>query len=82
MLLLGLVIHLQLFLRAGILVGGVENLFFQLGMDGDFHFQLVQQLGTGLDRTLGGFGQARQDVLHALVVLDQQVDGIHQAFLS
>ncbi len=78
---LGLVIHLQLFLAAGFLVGGVENLLFQLGMNGHFHFQLAEQLGTRLHGALGGFGQARQQVLYALMILDQQVDGVHVAVL-
>ncbi|MNL85183.1 hypothetical protein D3C87_2134100 [compost metagenome] len=52
---LGLVIHYVLLFAPGFLVRRVQDLFFETGMNGDFHFQLGQQFAAFFDTTLGGF---------------------------
>ncbi|MNC50293.1 hypothetical protein D3C75_995260 [compost metagenome] len=74
---LGFVIHDVLLLAAGFLVGRVQDVFFQAGMDRDFHFQLFKEIGALFQAALGGFAQLAEDAFYAFMVGFQQVYGIH-----
>ncbi|MOA35960.1 hypothetical protein D3C78_1574570 [compost metagenome] len=68
-LLLGLVEHVGLLLAARLDVGRVEDLLFDLGMDGELVMDPVQQLGARLHRPVGGGAELFQHLLDDHVVL-------------